>query len=112
MMRYILFANQEVKGLNKLVDIARQNPEQAHQVAHHLRDNPRKVIQQLFRLSAVQASTLNNTSDEDLKQMVAPIADALSQDKLKAMRLQTPPLSDPDAAIDKRLRRRCALDLE
>ena len=73
-------ASLDTRGLNKALDLARNSGEIATQAKDLLRTNPRELINQVFRLSDKQRMALARLTDEQLKQLVKPVAERMDSD--------------------------------
>jgi hypothetical protein len=80
-------ANFDQDGLNDVLDILVSEEEHVHETVKHLRERPRLLARRLFRLNRYQRAALSEMSDEDLKELVAPIADALAGGDATRVRL-------------------------
>ena len=64
-------------GMQKLLEIVKNNPSLAQSVANEIENNPREAIFRYFRLTTPQQSAITNSPDDRLKIRVAPLVAAL-----------------------------------
>jgi hypothetical protein len=75
-------ASLDPRGVRKLANLAKTNPDQAKAIADALERDPKATIVKLFRLSSSQAQAIYNTTNEDLKARVQPAIEAIREGNL------------------------------
>ena len=66
-------------GINQAAEIARNQPDQAKAAAQMIQDNPKELIERVFQLTPTQHQNLSKMSDDDLKNLLQPLTDALQR---------------------------------
>ena len=89
-------ASLDERGLEKLINMAKKDPELARYAADRLEEDPRSVIEECFRLSDRQREAIRNTSDEQLRGRTAELVHALRSDRLKDIKFTYRP-GGPDS---------------
>lgn len=89
-------ASLDQRGIDKVLNQLKENPDQAAKVAEGLKNNPRETITKLFRLSSVQAENLKSLSDAELAEYVNPVTKALSGESLAKTQIAYGTTSEPN----------------
>lgn len=79
-------ASLDQPGVEKLLQMAREDSAFAHAVADELEANPRAVLMRLFRLSTEQTEAIAATSDQILTTRSLPIIERLRSGNLEGVK--------------------------
>jgi hypothetical protein len=74
-------------GLNSALDQVRRDPARARLIAKLLQENPRAIALKLFDLTEEQHETLDEMTDEELREFATPVVEALNRPDLGRMRI-------------------------